>query len=281
MPHSDKLFFCRLVFMGGLLLITSVKALASDNPEYPLRAKYPYLSMIETDELLAIYDQAIIVDARNKAEYDVVHIAGAQSMPVETMKEEQLLAVRGKNSDTPIVFYCNGIVCFKSYEAGKKAHEWGFSNVRVYDDGIFRWAQSHPERTEFFGRPLTAETVKTAFISREKLDQVSLPTVDFIARAKSGDFTIIDIRDPNERSGAPVRLPKVKVLPLDIFVPLLGDGGRAVPQDHLLIMDNAGSQIEWVQYYLEKAGVTDYFFLKGGVRQWKEDGYGEAGNKNG
>ena len=119
--------------------------------EFPLRTKYPMASPIETGELNGIFDSAIIIDARAVAEYNVIRMIGAKNILLSKMQEKDLLAVRSKDDSRPIVFYCNGITCSKSYKATRKAVGWGFKNVRCYDAGIFNWAQAHPEKTEFFG----------------------------------------------------------------------------------------------------------------------------------
>lgn len=254
-------------------------AAAEDELTFPLRAEYADLVPIETDDLAAVYDDAIVVDVRNKVEYDVVHMAGAVNILVGQMKEEDLTALRGKTDAAPLVFYCNGTTCSKSYKAAKKAVGWGFTNVKVYDAGVFHWAQKHPERSLFFNTKLTADTVATSFISKDEFNAASLSTADFLAKSQDKAFTVIDIRDPNERKEMPIKLAGIKVMDMDILVNLLEKGSKAVPKSNLLILDNVGKQVDWIQYYLKKEGVTNYHFLKGGVRQWVKDGYDASGTK--
>ena len=262
---------CGMLFMGA--------GLAGAEEKFPLRAKHPKLSPIETKELASIFSDAVIVDARNKVEFDVVQMVGAHNILVGQMKEGDLLALRPKDDATPLIFYCNGTTCAKSYKAAEKATEWGFKNVRVYDEGIFAWAQAQPERTKFFGQKLNAKTVKSSLISKEQLAKVSVPTADFLALAANAKYAIFDIRDPNERTEQPIRLPKLKVMPMDTFVNLLEKKSKAIPTSSILILDNVGKQVDWIQYYLIKEGVTDYRFLKGGVLQWVKDGYSPEGKK--
>lgn len=252
---------------------------AADNLDFPLRAKYPHLIPIETAELASIFDEVIIIDSRNKMEYDVVNMVNSRNLLVGKMKEEDLLNLRSKNDKTPIIFYCNGTTCAKSYKAADKATKWGFKNVKVYDPGIFFWAQKEPTKTNFFAQKLTAETAKNAFISKEAFNAVNLSPTDFLAKAKSHEYTTIEIRDPNERAEYPVNLPTLKALSFDNLVKLLKKGSRAVPKNNLLVFDNVGKQTKWVQYYLEREKVTNYYFLKGGIRQWQADGYDANGNK--
>ncbi|HFQ80163.1 MAG TPA: hypothetical protein ENK33_02175 [Desulfobacterales bacterium] len=263
-----------------VLLMAGVAACwAQDGLKFPLRSQYSSLRPIDTKDLAAIYNKAIIVDARNKKEYKVLHMKGAHNFLVGKMKEKDLLGLRSKDGTTPMIFYCNGITCAKSYKATTKAAKWGFKNIRVYDAGVFHWAMKHPERAVFFGKPLTAELVATKIISGKKLAAKMLAAPDFIRKARSGKYTVFDVRDANERSATPIRLAKMRSMPFDTMVTLLDKGSKAVPKKSILIFDNVGKQVKWLQYYLRQAGVTDYFFLKGGVRQWVKDGYNARGVK--
>jgi rhodanese-related sulfurtransferase len=189
------------------------------------------------------------------------------------------LKLRGKKDSRPLVFYCNGVTCSKSYKASKKAVEWGFDNVRCYDTGIFTWGKTYPDRTEFFGKVLSAEELNASLISKTDLNKVKISPAAFLDRSRSEQFTLIDIRDPNERSEAKFSLPKMKIMSFDTIIKLIDKKSKAVPTSNLLIADNVGKQVRWLQYYLERAGITEYYFLKGGVRQWKEEGFGPTGEK--
>ncbi len=266
-----------LILAGMALILAGAVAASAD--EFPLRAKHPTLTFIDTKELTAIFDQAVIVDARDVMEYKVIHMKGAKNFPVSKMTETELQALRPKDGAAPMVFYCNGINCEKSYNGAEKAVKWGFANVKVYDAGIFAWAESQPERTVILDVPQTVESIKTALMSKDKLAAHMLSTADFIAKSKDAAYTVIDIRDTNEKKEIPIKLPKLKAIPLDTMVKLIKEKSPAVPTKNILIIDTVGQQVMWVQYYLEQAGITDYYFLKGGAGQWKKDGYKENGEK--
>ncbi len=266
-----------VLVLTGVLLLGSTLAQAEE--EFPLRAKHPAITPITTAELAAVYDQAIIVDSRDAMEFKVIHMKGAHNFLVAKMQEADLSGLRPKDGPAPLVFYCNGITCEKSYDASEKAAKWGFANVKVYDAGIFTWAKEQPERTLIFDQPQTAETIKTSLISKEKLAEKMLAPAEFIAKSKDTSYTIIDIRGTNERKEIPIKLPKLKVMPLDTMVKLLEEKSPAIPSKGLLIIDIVGKQVSWVQYYLEQQGATDYFFLKGGGAEWKKEGFNETGGK--
>jgi rhodanese-related sulfurtransferase len=262
------------VVVTTLFLVTLLNVTNSIGAEeYPLRAKYPTVKPIETNELTAAYGKAIIVDSRNAAEYDVIQIANAKNILVGKMTEQDLLKLRPKNDSTPLVFYCNGITCAKSYKAAEDAGKWGFQSVRCYDAGIFAWAKANPDKTKFFDKVLAAAELHAALISDSQFKSVLLPPKEFISRSKSGEYTVIDIRDPNERSETQFSLPNMKVMSFDTIVDLVKKRSKAIPTSNLLFVDNVGKQVQWLQYYLKKAGFTNYFFAEGGVLKIKKEGF--------
>lgn len=163
--------------------------------------------------------------------------------------------------------------------SGDMAHRWGFKNFFIYDTGVMYWAKKHPERSEFFGEKLTSQTAKTVFITDEQFNAVLLPAKEFIEKAKSGKYTVIDSRDFDEKKQFPIELNKLRMMSVDIMGTLLFKKSWMMPNRDLLIMDNSTTQVRWLHYYLEKVKAENYFFLKGGVRQWIADGYDQKGNK--
>ena len=257
------------------LLVALPLAAQEKKDPFPLRAKYPQLECISTDELRDLAN-AIVIDARNKIEFDVVHVDGARHIDLGDMKKADLEALRAADGAQTIVFYCNGVTCKKSYDAAEKARIWGFTNCKVYDAGIFAWAENNPTRTRFFDELLTKENVKQKLIPHAELKAISLAPADFIAKARSGEYKVYDIRDTKDRQDFPIKLAKIAKLPMDDFVKVLEKG--AVPAEKVLILDNVGKQVDWLQYYLRRAGHKDHQFLLGGVAQWKKDGFDGDGN---
>jgi len=248
--------------------------------EYPLRKDYPKVVPITTEDLTRQYKEAIIVDSRNEGEYDVVRVLGARLLMVGKMTEENLAAVRPKTDARPLVFYCNGITCAKSYKAADKAVGWGFGSVFCYDAGIFAWAKANPDKTEYFGKVLPGDKLGVALAAAaEEFKKVQISSADLLAKHRAGGYVLIDIRDPNERSEAPFQLQGTKSMSLDTVIDMINKKSEAVPRQRLLIVDNVGKQGQWLHYYFKEHGFKDCFFLKGGVLQWKADGYGPKGEK--
>jgi rhodanese-related sulfurtransferase len=236
--------------------------------EYPLRKEYPAVVPITTADLAAA--PAVIVDSRNTAEFEVIHIVGAKLLLLGKMTSADLEKLRPKTGDRRLlVFYCNGTTCAKSYKAAAEAMEWGFENVRCYDAGVFAWAAAYPKQTEFFGEKLTAEKLKTSLISDAEFKALTLKPTDLLTKSRSG-YTVVDLRDSSERAEHKFNLAGVKVMNQDTYVSLLKRGDTSLPKTKVIFVDNVGKQVVWLHYHLRRHGASDYLFLEGGVRTWLE-----------
>lgn len=233
-----------LIFTLGVLFHHCVQA------NFPLRGVYPEVQIITTENLNNDYDQAIIVDVRSKFEFDIVNIYKALHIPVTvTTFEKDIEQLRNKTGSQPMVFYCNGYECPKSYEAAKRIAALGFGKVYCYDAGIFNWIQAHPEKGVMMGKtPID----KGNIISKEKFEK----------RTSASNTVTIDIREPFLREKIP-HLPKLRKIPLDRLLSLIESGKFKDKQ--LLILDAVQRQVRWLQYHLEFNGYQNYYFLKDGV----------------
>ncbi len=270
---------CFLILTVLLIGSLNMAYSADVNEDYPLRKTYPNVAIITTDELKAVRDKAFVIDCRNKSEFDILAIKGAKNILVGKMTEEDLLKLRPKEDSRLLVFYCNGFDCSKSYKAVQKASEWGFTGARCYDAGINSWAQKFPEETLFWNKPLTAETLNQAMISKEEFNAVTLEPVDFIAKVRSGDYTLFDIRDAQEKSEIPINLSSTKSISFDMLADMIKSRNRELPARNWLVIDNVGKQVKFLQYYLKDSKITSYYFLKGGVRNLLNSGFDASGQK--
>jgi len=247
------------------LVVTASQTMAAD---FPLREKYPQVKPVSTAELLSSYNDAVIVDVRSKIEFDVIHISKARHIPVaEGSFLSDLEKLRPKQNSQPLVFYCNGITCAKSYKAANQAAEAGFRNVFCYDAGIPDWSKEHPELTTLMG---TTPASKEKLLSKEKLKQHLISYADFARRAGQKGVMVIDVREPFQRAKDPqlpqnrqLSLSGVREIALDRLVPMLKQ--KKFQDKELLITDAVGKQVQWLQYYLEGNGYSRYAFLDKGV----------------
>lgn len=244
---------------GQRIAPTTVDSRDTEDVEgYPHRSEFADVEVFSTEQLRQRYDEVHIVDVRSKFEFDVVHIAKAENIPVADEKFLQRLEqVRAKVAPTPLVFYCNGHACSKSYEAAHTARRGGFNNVYAYDSGIFDWMREQQQHTALLGiapAPLNKMVSEDYFQAR----MVSWDTVQ--KKAKEKNTIVLDVRDALQRHGA-VATPHLQV-PLDDFVARLD--GSEFRGKQLLIVDAVGKQVRWLQYVLEHKGYKNYFFLRDG-----------------
>ncbi len=98
--------------------------------------KFPIL---KPDQITSLSSYQIL-DAREKEEFEVSHLSGAQWIGYDTFSIKN---VEGLNKDKPVLVYCT--VGARSQEIGKKLQEAGFSKVFNLYGGIIHWAnESRP-----------------------------------------------------------------------------------------------------------------------------------------
>lgn len=249
----------------SLFFLLSIPLLLSAQ-DFPLRAKYPSTKPISTKELASEYGKTItIVDVRSDVEFDVIHVKGAIHVTWgQAFFGKQLEdAVKG-NKGAKIAVYCNGIMCAKSYHAAEEAQKLGFTNVYVYDAGVMEWAKQYPDKAAFFGK---TPVDKSQIISQTDFQSKLLSKDEFTKKVADANATIIDIRDAAQRVKSPNFGKQVMQSPLDKFVKTLSDPSFKKNNEGktLYFFDAVGKQVEWLQYFLKKAGYKNYFFLKDGA----------------
>lgn len=236
--------------------------------DFPLREQYESVGLqpIETAELAEALDSMTVIDARSTYEYETLHIEGARSVPLASSDFNATVQSLAEASEQPLVFYCNGVTCSVSYKAALKAKEAGLTAVRVYDAGVFAWAQAHPEHTMLLGEPLqTADRL----IADEQFKAHLLAEDAFYARIEaSRNPLIVDIRSRAQRQGVSLFQMRDRHVPLTNGNRELNGLVQTAMREGrpLFFLDATGKQVRWLQYYLEAEGAEDYWFLEGGAR---------------
>lgn len=122
------------------LLILSAQitiAQTSQNPEFDKVLKDLLSFSVPTvscEELKSNTSKTIILDCREKAEYDISHLKGAIHVGYDNFKASSI-ANLDKNS--AIVVYCS--VGFRSEKIGERMQRMGFKNVKNLYGSIFEW----------------------------------------------------------------------------------------------------------------------------------------------
>ena len=255
-----------LLALFTLLLLVPLNASAQAQ-DFPGRETYPNVNYYEIGQLNANLDKVIVVDVRSSYEYETLHINGAINVPlVGKSFSDRIKELAAEKKD--LVFYCNGHTCYKSYKAVLKARNAGVDQTFTFDAGIFDWANAYPEKSTLLGEtPIDPKQL----ISKDKFAEHTLSPDKFAAEIND-NVVILDIREPGQRGLIelyPYRQENISMAQKDKMAKLLKDikeKGKT-----LLVYDEAGKQVAWLQYTLEAKGISKYYFMKGGAKQFFKD----------
>ena len=252
----------------GLFVISSVQA---NNSGFPGRTEYPDVPIYEKADLMKNFQQVVIVDTRSSLEFETLRITGAMNIPVADKHfEDEIRALRAK-TDKPIVFYCNGRTCMKSYLSVKKASAVNVANTFAYDAGMFEWAESYPGHAELLGKsPVQkADIISLAKFKKHLLDPTTFSDEAYGMGARG---LILDVRDKYQRGAAGLFPGAERWASLDDREKLRNYIEQARKENKtLFIYDEVGKQVRWLQYALEQAGINNYYFMDKGAKAYYTD----------
>ncbi|MGV6853014.1 MAG: rhodanese-like domain-containing protein [bacterium] len=245
-----------------LLLINLLITGAVGAQDFPGRENFQSVEVISTEQLVSQFDRVHIVDVRSPFEYSIIHIAGAENIPISAVNflpRMRELAKDGK----PLITYCNGHTCYKSYKAAVRAVKGGVKDVKAYDAGIFDWARANPDKAELLGQ---SPVDQSKLLSRAQLKEHMLAPKKFISKIGSG-VTAVDIRGPEQRGAVGLFGINDIAISLESRERLIRHIRKFAKSGKTLLMyDEAGRQVRWVQYLIEAEGVKDYYFMQGGAK---------------
>ena len=122
-----------------------------DNPDFDkkisslIRFSVPVMGV---DELEKIKDEVVLLDARQKVEFDVSHIKDAQYIGYDDFEPSRL---EGIEKNKKIVVYCS--IGYRSEKIGEKLHNLGYNNVYNLYGSIFEWVNQGNEVVNKKGNP--------------------------------------------------------------------------------------------------------------------------------
>lgn len=248
------------ILLFNLLLASNAVA----NEDFPGRKQYSNVAYITLDDLYKKLHEVIIVDTRSNYEFNTLHIKDAINIPISRFDFSKRIQKLHQEIKKPIVFYCNGHNCLKSYEAVYKAKYYAkVNNSYAYDGGIDEWANNYPELSVLLGQ-YPADHNK--LIPSKEFQKHLLKPADFLEKTKD-NCIVVDVRDGPQRhehifSGFEysVRLDRDDLELLNIYI----DKSRKENQA-LCIYDAVGKQVRWLQYYLKENKFQNYYFMEGGA----------------
>jgi rhodanese-related sulfurtransferase len=133
-------------WMGGaLLLALAGVASAADVP-----ATLAGVSVVTAEQARKLVDAGTpVIDTRVGNEFADAHIKGARNVPYKeksakdagfNARDDQFdLARLPGDKAAPVIFYCNGPECWKSYKASKVAADAGWRKVQWLRGGFPEW----------------------------------------------------------------------------------------------------------------------------------------------
>jgi rhodanese-related sulfurtransferase len=266
-----KIVFALFVMSFGLSSLAS----ASKNG-FPGREEFPKVPVYEISQLHSAFNDVVIVDARSHYEFDTLRIKGSLNIPVAEETFEQDLAKLRLRTTKPIVFYCNGRTCYKSYIAVKKALEAGIENTFAFDAGVFEWVNTHPNQGVLLGKsPVNLKNL----IASNKFKARLLDPDTFSEKASDmgSKSMVLDVRDKFQRAGIGFFPGKERWVSLDDKQKLAKYLKKAKATNKtLFIYDEVGKQVRWLQYALEELGIKNYYFMHDGAKAY----YAQLANWN-
>ncbi|NAS31396.1 rhodanese-like domain-containing protein [Flavobacteriaceae bacterium R38] len=126
-----KIFYC-----FSLLLFFVVQILPAQQPLYEVLKKYnketiPYITV---EKLSEIQDNVILIDSREKEEFEVSHIKDALYVGYDDFKID---ALKNISKNQKIVVYCS--LGVRSETIARKLKKQGYTNIYNLYGGIFEW----------------------------------------------------------------------------------------------------------------------------------------------
>lgn len=250
------------------LLVTGISSGADIS--LPHRSKYKDVPVIEINDVPAKLKTAWIIDVRSKYEFDTLHIKGAVNVPLGSINFSKGLKQLLNTNTRQIIFYCNGGTCKKSYKAVIKARKSGITNTSAYDAGIYHWANKYPNHSVLLGKyPMQANT----FISNSVYKARLINAETFLGKRKNNAM-VLDIRDYAQRDNPlfPFEEERAQLKNMKKIKRLVRTAKKS--RKTLLVYDKVGKQVRWFQYFLEKEGIKDYYFMKGGSEGYFQETLG-------
>jgi rhodanese-related sulfurtransferase len=136
---------------GALLLMVANTVLANDVP-----ASLAGVTVVSAEQARGMMQAGTpAIDTRVGNEYADAHIRGASNVPYkEKSAKDPSFDARADHFDltrlpadkgAPLIFYCNGPECWKSYKASKVAAQAGWQKVHWLRGGFPEWkAKGYP-----------------------------------------------------------------------------------------------------------------------------------------
>lgn len=188
-----------------------------------------------------------LIDSRPLMRYQEGYIPTAKNLPYPTF--DKMVDRLPADKAALLVFYCGGPTCSMSPKSAEKAKALGYTNVKVYHEGMPAWSAAHPAS-------LTPQFLKEAWLDKE----IPLVLLDARPAAEAGAAFIRGAAvlgsGPVDASLAALKLPAPqKKAPIVVY-----DGGT-------------GDLAAGLARKLIASGQTGVRLLEGGLSSWQSAKY--------
>ncbi|MCW8931485.1 MAG: rhodanese-like domain-containing protein [Gammaproteobacteria bacterium] len=273
-----------LLTLSFLLLISfsNINAQVSEealDKTYPNRKFYPQLQYISTEQMTHSIEMEkyFIIDARPQLPFESLHIKGAINIHSgdKSFNEKFLTAIN--NNSKPIVFYCGGLACLKSYKASVKAIDLLRKNnialsVYTYDSGISAFAHANPKWVLKNGKDISPDNPLLDIAEIKKHAISAQNFTDIIRSDESDEFVILDIRESNQKILRKLfmfkkekKLTLLKPEKLIVFLNDVKKEGKT-----LMVYGSVEKQIESLYPLIKMSGQKKWFYLEGGEHAYSQ-----------
>jgi rhodanese-related sulfurtransferase len=139
-PHQLLFFLCLL----GTVALSPGPA---GGAGYTSPGQIDGVSTVDADGLIDLYSSMpglVMIDSRIRADRKDGFIEGSLSLP-DDETDCTTLATLVTATDTPVLFYCNGVRCARSGNAARIARDCGYTRVYWFRGGMEEWRrQQYP-----------------------------------------------------------------------------------------------------------------------------------------
>jgi rhodanese-related sulfurtransferase len=152
----------KILILGLLMPFLFSSVVYAVDEGFPGRSEYPDVLVYEKSQLFDDFKDVVLVDTRSAAEFETLRIKGAINIPINRLDFAHRIKELRVSTTKPIVFYCHGRNCEKSYRAGRQANKLNIEDTYAYDAGVFDWAKTYPHHVIFLSRtPLDPKGIVT------------------------------------------------------------------------------------------------------------------------
>ena len=207
------------------------------------------IPIIETKALKHELDSGapmVLVNALSPIEFKNLTIKGSVNIPSSKVAGNPMLP---EDKSMPLVFFCKGPICVKSFKAARKAMALGYTNVKIYQAGLPDWI-----RKRF---PVTS-TVKYPKVDIPKMYPQEV-------YEKLCEVVILDIRGEESKQIGEIKHGFVVDIPLDDLEEKYTILSK---NETIVIVDLAGKQVDICGRFLVHKGYTNLAGLEGGAQAW-------------